>query len=43
MIREVNVFGDGESKAIIGVMACSPLGGGVEGTFKDFKLKLGVE
>jgi len=41
MIREVNVFGDGEQKAVVGVMACSPLGGGAKATFRDFKLKLG--
>jgi len=42
MVREVNVFGDGtEVKATVGVMACSPLGGGAKATFKNFTLKEG--
>ena len=43
MVREVNVFGDGtETKATVGVMACSPLGDGTKATFKDFTLKEGL-
>jgi regulation of enolase protein 1 (concanavalin A-like superfamily) len=43
MIREVNVFGDGtETKATVGVMACSPLGDAAKATFKGFTLKEGL-
>lgn len=42
MVREVNSFGDGsETKATVGVMACSPFGGGVKATFKSFTLQEG--
>ena len=44
MCREVTAFGTGEeTEAFIGVMACSPQGGGREATFKDFHLDEGVK
>ncbi|WVW81872.1 hypothetical protein I302_103870 [Kwoniella bestiolae CBS 10118] len=43
MIREVNVFGDGKAqKGFVGVMGCSPKGGGAEVTFRDFTVREGV-
>ncbi|WWC99180.1 hypothetical protein V866_006075 [Kwoniella sp. B9012] len=43
MIREVNVFGDGEAtKGFVGVMGCSPKGGGAEVVFREFMVKEGV-
>jgi regulation of enolase protein 1 (concanavalin A-like superfamily) len=43
MIREVNTFGreDGE-EAFVGVMGCSPKGGGVEARFTGFDMRQGV-
>ena len=43
MAREVNCFGTGdETEAFVGVMTCSPKGGGRTATFKDFKIDEGV-
>ncbi|WWC85873.1 uncharacterized protein L201_000740 [Kwoniella dendrophila CBS 6074] len=46
MIREVNVFGDENSKSIekafVGVMGCSPKGDGAQVDFKNFTLRKGV-
>ncbi len=43
MVREVNAFGSGEeTSAFVGVMGCSPKGGGVEARFKRFKMRDGV-
>ena len=39
MIREVNVFGDDQKKARVGIMGCSPLGKGAAGTYRNFTLK----
>ncbi|KZP22426.1 hypothetical protein FIBSPDRAFT_859487 [Athelia psychrophila] len=44
MIREVHAFGQGDDteEALVGVMACSPLGGGVKATFQGFQMREGV-
>ncbi|KZP20622.1 hypothetical protein FIBSPDRAFT_861366 [Athelia psychrophila] len=44
MIREVHAFGQGDEteEAFVGVMACSPLGGGVKATFEGFQMREGV-
>ncbi|WVR03534.1 hypothetical protein IAU60_000526 [Kwoniella sp. DSM 27419] len=43
MIRQVKAFGDGKAtKAFIGVMGCSPKGGGAMVTFRNFTLKSGA-
>ncbi|KZP32751.1 hypothetical protein FIBSPDRAFT_811551 [Athelia psychrophila] len=41
MIREVHAFGqeDENEEAFVGVMACSPLGGGVKATFEGFQMR----
>ena len=42
MVREVNVFGQDETEAFVGVMTCSPKGGGAKATFTDFQLREGA-
>jgi regulation of enolase protein 1 (concanavalin A-like superfamily) len=44
MIREVHAFakGENEGKVFIGIMACSPLGGGSEARFSGLEYKYGV-
>ena len=42
MIREVHGFAGKEDEVFVGVMACSPKGGGVEAIFRDLAITEGV-